>query len=102
MLRTSALYTKLKSFGIPCSEIISMSNHTTMQVGGIASVVAFVRNAEEMITSIREAKNHYVKFVVIGNGSNVVFSDDGFDGLVIITGNMKNFTFEENVIRADC
>ena len=102
MLKTSALYAKLKACGIPCSEIISMSNHTTMQVGGIASVVAFVRNAEEMVKAIKEAKSHCIKFVVIGNGSNVVFSDDGFDGLVIITGNMKNFTVEGNVIKADC
>ena len=102
MLRTSTLYSRLKAFNIPCSEILSMSNHTSMQVGGIASVVAFVRNAEELITAIREAKNQYIKYVVIGNGSNVVFSDHGFDGLVIITNNMKNFTLEGNVIKADC
>ena len=79
-----------------------MSNYTTMQVGGIASVVAFVRSAEEMITAIREAKNNCVRYVVVGNGSNIVFSDDGFDGLVIVTSEMKTFSIERNVIKADC
>ena len=102
MLRTSVLYSRLKALNIPCSEILSMSNHTSIQVGGIASVVAFVRNAEELITAIREARDQYIKYVVIGNGTNVVFSDDGFDGLVIITSNMKNFTLEGNIIKADC
>lgn len=79
-----------------------MSGYTTMQVGGIASVVAFVRSAEEMITAIREAKNNCVRYVVVGNGSNVVFSDGGFDGLVIVTSEMKTFSVERNVIKADC
>ena len=62
MFRTSALYSRLKALGVPCSEIIAMSNYTSMQVGGIASIVASVRNAEELITAIREAKNHYIKY----------------------------------------
>lgn len=102
MLRTSTLYARLKALGIPCKEIVSMSNYTTMQVGGIAPVVAFVRNVEELITAVREAKNNGVKFTVIGNGSNVIFSDDGFDGLVIITTEMKKFSVEDNLIKADC
>ena len=102
MFRTSALYSRLKALNIPCSEILSMSNYTSMQVGGIASVVASVRNAEELIVAIREAKNHYIKYVVIGNGSNVIFPDKGYDGLVILTGGMKNFSVEGDIIKADC
>ncbi len=102
MFRTSTLYSRLKAQGIACKEIVAMSSYTTMQVGGIASVVAFVRSAEDMITAIREAKNNCVKYVVIGNGSNVIFSDGGFHGLVIVTSEMKSFSIERNMIRADC
>ncbi|MBO4980164.1 MAG: FAD-binding protein, partial [Clostridia bacterium] len=102
MLRTATLYARLKALNVPCKEIVSMSNHTTMQVGGIAPVVAYVRNAEEMITAIREAKNNGVKYAVMGNGSNVIVSDDGFDGLVIVTTDMKKFSLEGNLIKADC
>lgn len=102
MFRTSTVYSRLKAQGITCKEIVPMSSYTTMQVGGIASVVAFVRSAEEMITAIREAKNNCVKYVVMGNGSNVVFSDEGFDGLVIVTSEMKEFSIERNIIKADC
>ncbi len=102
MLRTSTLYARLKALDIPCKEIVAMSNHTTMQVGGIAPVVAFVRNAEEMITAVREAKNNGVKYAIIGNGSNAIFSDNGYDGLVIVTTEMKKFSVEGNLIKADC
>jgi UDP-N-acetylmuramate dehydrogenase len=102
MLRTSTLYARLKALDIPAKEIVSMANHTTMQVGGIAPVVAYVRNAEEMITAVREAKNNGVKYAIIGNGSNSIFSDNGFDGLVIVTTEMKKFSIDGNVIKADC
>ena len=88
--------------GIPCWESVSMAKYTTMQVGGIAPVVAYVRNVEELITAIREAKNNGVKYTVIGNGSNVVFSDNGFDGLVVVTTEMKKISVEGNQIKADC
>lgn len=102
MLRTSTLYARLKALDIPSREIVSMANHTTMQVGGIAPVVAFVRNAEELITAVKEAKNNGVKYAIIGNGSNSIFSDDGFDGLVIVTTDMKKFSVDGTVIKADC
>lgn len=102
MLRTATLYARLKALNVPCREIVSLSNHTTMQVGGIAPVVAYVRSAEEMIIAIREAKNNGVRYTVIGNGSNVIFSDDGFEGLVIVTTDMKKISVEGNLIKADC
>ncbi len=102
MSRTATLYSRLKALNISCSEIVSMSTQTTIQTGGIASVVAYVRNNKELINCIIEAKNQYVKYVVIGKGSNVVFSDIGFDGLVIVTSKMTNYSIEGNVIKADC
>lgn len=79
-----------------------MSDHTTMRVGGIASLVAYVTSAEQLIKAIQEAKNQQIRFAVIGNGSNVIFSDDGFDGLVVITTGMKSHSFEGNILKADC
>lgn len=79
-----------------------MSGYTTMQVGGPAAVVAFIHSAEELITAVQEAKNADIRFTVIGNGSNIIFSDNGFDGLVIVTTEMKNYSIEDDIIKADC
>ena len=102
MFNTSTLYTRLKAHDIACRELVSMANYTTMKVGGIASLVAFVNSAEQLIKAVREANNLNVRFAVVGNGSNVVFSDRGYHGLVIITTGMKSFTIEDNIIKADC
>ena len=65
MFKTSTLYTRLKAQDIPCRELVAMSGYTTMQVGGIASVVAFVRSVEELITTVHEAKNNRIRFTII-------------------------------------
>lgn len=102
MFKNSTLYTRLNALNIPCRETVSMADYTTMQVGGPAAVVAFVRSAEELITAIKEAKNIGVRYTVIGNGSNTIFSDRGFDGLVIVTTEMKKYSIEGDIIKADC
>ncbi len=102
MFNISALCAKLKELNIPYCESVPMSGYTTMKVGGIASVVAAVRSTEQLVTAVREAKAHQVRFAVIGNGSNVIFADDGFDGLVIVTSDIKNHLVEGNTIKADC
>jgi len=102
MFNTSTLYARLKAMDIPCREMVAMSHYTTMQVGGLASLVAFVRSAKELITAVEEAKKNNVRFVVIGNGSNVIFADSGFRGLVIVTSEMKSYSIEDASIKADC
>lgn len=102
VINDSTLYTKLVEQGIPCLQSVSMAEYTTMRVGGMASLLSAVTSAEQLIKAVRMAQEHNVRFAVIGNGSNVVFSDDGFSGLVIVTTGMKSFSIENTVIKADC
>lgn len=101
-MNDSTLYTKLVEQGIPCLQSVSMAEYTTMRVGGIASLVSAVTSAEQLIKAVRMAQEQNERFAVIGNGSNVVFSDDGFSGLVIVTTGMKSFSIENTIIKADC
>ena len=102
MLKTSSLHARLKAWDIPCQTLVSMADHTSMKVGGIASLVAFVTSAEQLIKTVQEAQKQDVRFAVIGKGSNVIFPDEGFDGLVVITTGMDSYSFENNFIKADC
>ena len=102
MTNAASLLQKLKELNIPYFEEQPMTEYTTMQIGGPASVVARVRSAEELILAVKAAKELGVRFTVIGNGSNVIFADRGFDGLVIVTSDMKQYTIEGNLIKADC
>jgi UDP-N-acetylmuramate dehydrogenase len=54
-----------------------------MRLGGEAKALVAVTNKNELVQALEWAKNNSMKTLVLGDGSNVIFSD-GFDGLVII------------------
>lgn len=62
-----------------------LKNHTTMKVGGNAGVFVLPKNENDFLLAIKFALENGRKFYILGGGSNIVFSDDGFDGIVICT-----------------
>lgn len=66
-----------------------MSKHTSMFVGGAAKYYVEVSVVEELKQVIKHALAENIKIKILGEGCNVLFSDKGFNGLVIkinITG----------------
>jgi len=61
-----------------------LGRYSTMGVGGPARAIFVARNFDELADVVFAAKKHKTPFRVVGNGSNVIFSDDFYDGLVII------------------
>ena len=64
-------------------ENIQLAPYTTLQVGGPARFFVDVRSAEGILAAYRFARQHQVGFFVLGGGSNLLVSDDGFSGLVV-------------------
>lgn len=68
---------------------------TTFKLGGLAKYYLQTSVPEEVLAGILTAQERKIKYLILGGGSNVVFSDRGFNGLVIhFTGaklNSKNF-----------
>jgi len=100
---SGAVIEALKGF-IPAEDIHleePMKNHTTFRVGGPADCLVTLEN-EEQLKKIQ----HYlylvgVPFVVLGNGSNVLVSDDGYRGVVLQIGSkMSDIRVEGNRIIA--
>ena len=78
-----------------------MAKHTTFRVGGAAKYAAFVSTASEIESLIKLCNDNNVQYYIIGNGSNVLISDKGYDGLIIIIGrNMSEISVEGETIRA--
>jgi len=64
-------------------ENISLKDYTTFKIGGKAKYFIEVQDQNQLIETLRWAQNNHVPFFILGNGSNVLFSDQGFKGLVI-------------------
>lgn len=62
---------------------ISLKEMTTLRVGGKANYFIEVQSADELITSLNFAKSKNLDILVIGDGSNIVIPDAGFNGIVI-------------------
>lgn len=63
-----------------------MSNHTTFKIGGAARLM-LVPNSEEQIQQIvKECSKQGVRYITVGNGSNLLVADEGIDAVVILLG----------------
>lgn len=62
----------------------SLSSYSTFGIGGPARYSCEVHTCEQMQVWISYCLSHQLQFLVIGKGSNCLFDDEGFDGLVIL------------------
>ncbi|MBR2876849.1 MAG: UDP-N-acetylmuramate dehydrogenase [Clostridia bacterium] len=65
------------------TENASMKDFTTFKTGGICPLVVSPSSTEALSEIITECLNSSIPYTVLGNGSNVLVSDDGIDGVVI-------------------
>lgn len=63
---------------------ISLKNYTTMRLGGVARFMAPANSLEDVATIYRNAKAQGLPIFVLGGGSNVLVSDEGFNGVVLL------------------
>lgn len=63
---------------------VSLAEYSTMRLGGHARYACEVSSEVELLDAISFAKEKSLKIHVVGGGSNTIFSDKGFDGLVIV------------------
>ncbi len=73
------------SFQNECSiqNNIPLCRYSTFQIGGPARYFAQPTHRDQLLPLLEFQKMHDVPAVVVGRGSNVLFSDEGFPGLVI-------------------
>ena len=60
-----------------------LSRHTTFRVGGLADVLCLPVTRFDLLEIINFATFHDIPWLILGNGSNIIFDDDGYRGLVI-------------------
>ena len=68
----------------------------TYGTGGRAKCVYFPKSEEEAVSAFKFVKENYEKFVILGNGSNVLISDEFFDGAIISTKYLNKISFDGN------
>jgi UDP-N-acetylmuramate dehydrogenase len=79
---------------------LPMSLHTTFKIGGPAKYFFAAQSEKDLVEALKIAKELEIKFFILGGGSNILVSDQGFDGLVIKM-NLNNLNIMNNEVVAE-
>ena len=89
---------QLQAEEIRFAENESLAAHCTFKIGGPADVFARPETEEQLCRVIALCKACDVKYYLLGNGSNILFEDGGYRGVVVDTTALKmGIGFLENV-----
>ncbi|HEY9077993.1 MAG TPA: UDP-N-acetylmuramate dehydrogenase [Anaerolineaceae bacterium] len=83
-LAPSALTRLQQVFGSRLQENIVLANYSTARVGGKADAALVIRAADELEQAVRLLWEMDVPYYILGSGSNVLISDAGVRGVVLI------------------
>lgn len=92
----------IKSFidtsGIECYEDVSLKKYNTYKIDAKAKYLVFPKDSVELISLISYLKSNKCKFLVLGNGSNVIFNFEYYDGVIIRLDRFNSISINDNVI----
>ena len=77
---------------------ISLSTLTTYKTGGIAKLVVYPNNINNLKQLLKLIHKHNIKYFILGKGSNTLFSDKEFNGVIIKLDKLNNFEIKETEI----
>ncbi len=77
-----------------------LSKHTTYKVGGPCSYMVFPKNVDELKKIVEIIKDNKMKYMILGNGSNVIFSSKKYEGTIINLKYLKDYKIERNKLTA--
>lgn len=75
-----------------------MSKHTSFRIGGPADVVVIVCNEKELSGLLRLFHDEDVRYMLVGNGSDLLFADEGFRGVIVkLGGNFEHIEVVDSI-----
>ena len=92
---------KMQELGIDWEQNCPLSRHSSFHIGGAADIALFPQSTEKLCQALTLLREQEIPTLVIGNGSNVVFSDEGYRGAVVFTGKCRKIQIDGDVVIAD-
>lgn len=71
--------------GIPAQENCPLAPLSSFRIGGTARLALFPQTKAQLLTCLDLARRENIPFEVVGNGSNLLFPDGVYTGLMIFT-----------------
>lgn len=98
-LQNIAALAKLLCQDVKFSE--PLCNYTTFKIGGNAKMLIEISDSRALCELVKAAQENEVKYMILGKGSNLLFDDLGFNGVIFHLGSLfSKVTVSENTITA--
>lgn len=81
---------------------VALAKLTTFRIGGNAKYVAYPDSERKLIKLLNYIRKNGFRYYVLGMGSNVLASDKGFDGIVVVTTRIKSVFYFRGVVSSSC
>lgn len=88
---------ELTKFG-KVKENVDLKNYNTYKVSVFAKYLIDVRSEESLIELIKYLKDHKIKYLILGNGSNIVFPMDDLDGVIIRLNGLNKIEIDDDEV----
>lgn len=80
----------LSAAGIPYRENEPLAEHCTFKIGGPARVFVAPQEEEQLCKAILLCRDLRLPYYLLGNGSNILFADEGWSGVILDTSALKS------------
>lgn len=95
-----AFLAQCKGARISVKADLSLCDYSTFRIGGKADLALFPTTVEQLCLQLAMLAQSGLNYTVIGNGSNVLFSDAGYRGVVVFTTEMNGYRFDRDTLYA--
>lgn len=74
---------------------VDLKTFTTFKAGGMALAAIYPETTDQLVKLIKYLKKNNIKFKILGNGSNVVFGDETYNGVIIKLTNFNELVVDD-------
>lgn len=79
-------------------ENYNIKKYNTYRLDVVCKYMVFVKNIEELIELLKNLKENNIKYLVLGNGSNVIFKENYYDGIIIKLDKLKQLKVNDKEV----
>lgn len=100
---TENILSYLDSISCQYNTDVSLSDFTSFKIGGPVPVMVQPDSAELLCSVLSFLRSEKIPYYVLGKGTNVLFNDDGYDGVIIQTEKLNKIELtDEKCIHCEC
>lgn len=92
----------MQNLGVTYRQNKTFAELTTIRSGGAIKLVVYPDTVDKLVAVLRKLYDIAEPYIVVGNGSNLLASDDYYDGVVVCTKLCRTVEVIDNTVTADC